>query len=116
MTKTTSAARTPMEIPAPSSFISVTSWDWKRWSFVQSMDSWRSGHVLALTAGVLPGRRPALLHGYGGSGSAGSAHRRSKETRDEQRPGFHFRGPAPERAGRPRDRLRARSGSSDREG
>src|SRR5699024_12707214 len=28
MTKTTSAARTPMEIPAPSSFISVTSWDW----------------------------------------------------------------------------------------
>src|SRR5699024_6854442 len=28
MTKTTSAARTPMELPAPSSFISVTSWDW----------------------------------------------------------------------------------------
>src|SRR5699024_1477450 len=85
MTKTTSAARTPMGIPAPSSFISVTSWGWTT-MVVRSVYGLfplgaRSRACVGrpprptAPAAVLtqradqPGGRAALLHGYGGSGS-----------------------------------------------
>src|SRR5699024_9093311 len=58
MTKTTSAARTPMEIPAPSSFICVTSWGWTT-MVVRSVYGLLAIGARSRADGGCPSRQPA---------------------------------------------------------